>query len=409
LLREVCICRDKLTALPSLSYPLFGCQVDRRTRRLDLGGSRGLVLACVLVSSLLGAMVSGAQQALPPRAPLGLVWEASLSADGLYSAQVATLVDAYETTVASRLAPGVRGQVGLKVNTRGGRGLSTPLPLLRAVIEALQVRGFSRERILIVDYSAYDLRQAGILPPLSLDVARFEGCPVLALDSERHYDVDWFYDSPLPPTLQQEPQFFSGAGQGRSLAAGAEARKSFLPAPLLFEVDFWINLAVGVDDVTLGVDGALANATLWNVSNSQRFLDNLATASAAVAEIAAIPELQERMVLHFISLERYQFIGGPRFKSLYTRSEPRVWMSSDPVALDRLLFDRMNAVRLLEGFPEIAPLPRQLPFAASLGLGVFEKSRICIRPVSLVADPNEGVLPSDSDGLEVAPAAEQTE
>ena len=93
-----------------------------------------------------------------------------------------------------------------------------------------------------------------------------------ALDSERHYDVDWFYDSPLPPTLQQEPQFFSGAGQGRSLAAGAEARKSFLPAPLLFEVDFWINLAVGVDDVTLGVDGALANATLWNVSNSQRFL-----------------------------------------------------------------------------------------------------------------------------------------
>ena len=126
-----------------------------------------------------------------------------------------------------------------------------------------------------------------------------------------------------------------------------------------------------------------------------------------MAEIAAIPELQERMVLHFISLERYQFIGGPRFKSLYTRSEPRVWMSSDPVALDRLLFDRMNAVRLLEGFPEIAPLPRQLPFAASLGLGVFEKSRIRIRPVSLVADPNEGVLPSDSDGLEVAPAAEQ--
>ena len=409
LLREVCKFRDKLTAVSPLSYHLFGCQVDRQPRRLDLAVRRGLLWACVLIGALLGTVVSEAQQALPSRAPLGLVWEAPLSADGLYSGQVAALIDAYETSVGRRLTAGARGKVGLKVNTRGGRGLSTPLPLLRAVIEALQARGFSSEGILIVDYSAYDLRQARILPPLSLDVARFEGCPVVALDSERHYDAEWFYDSPLPPALQQEPQLFSGAGQGRSLAEGAEARKSFLPAPLLFDVDFWINLAVGVDDVTLGVDGALANATLWNVSNSQRFLDNPATASAAVAEIAAIPELQERLALHFISLERYQFIGGPRFKSLYTRSEPRVWMSSDPVALDRLLLDRMNAVRLLEGFSEIAPLPRQLSFAASLGLGVFEKSRIRIRPVSIVSGANARVLPFDSALLEEAPAAEQTE
>jgi hypothetical protein len=383
--------------------------VDWRARRLELAVRRGLLWGCVLIGVLLGAVVSNAQQPLPPRAPLGLVWEAPLSADGLYFTQVAALIDAYETSVGNRLAAGVRGKVGVKVNTRGGRGLSTPLPLLRAVIEALRARGFSRERILIVDYSAYDLRQAGVLPPLSLDVAGFEGCPVLALDSERYYAADWFYDSPLPPAIQQDPQLVLGAEQGRSLAEGAEARKSFLPAPLLFDVDFWINLAVGVDDDTLGVDGVLANATLWNVSNSQRFLDNPATASAAVAEIAAIPELQERMALHFLSLERYQFIGGPRFKSLYSRSEPRVWMSSDPVALDRLLFDRINAVRLLEGFSEIAPLPRQFSFAASLGLGVFDKARIRLQPVSVVSDASAAVVPFDSARLELESAAELAE
>ena len=58
-------------------------------------------------------------------------------------------------------------------------------------------------------------------------------------------------------------------------------------------------------------------------------------------------------------------------------------MSSDPVALDRLLFDRMNAMRVLEGFPEIYPLPRQLPFAASLGLGEFETDRIQIQKIPL--------------------------
>ena len=49
-----------------------------------------------------------------------------------------------------------------------------------------------------------------------------------------------------------------------------------------------------------------------------------------MSEIAAIPELEERLVLNFVSLERYQFIAGPFFNSIYTRSEPRLWMSLLP-------------------------------------------------------------------------------
>jgi len=55
------------------------------------------------------------------------------------------------------------------------------------------------------------------------------------------------------------------------------------------------------------------------------------------------------------------------------------------VAIDRMLYDRMNRYRLLNGFPEISPLPRQLPFAASLGLGVYDKSRIRLQRLSFVA------------------------
>ena len=98
--------------------------------------------------------------------------------------------------------------------------------------------------------------------------------------------------------------------------------------------------------------------------------------------IAAIPELNERMLLHFVSLERYQYIGGPKFNSLYTHSEPLLWMSSDPVAMDKLLFDRINGLRRNNGFPEIDPLPQQLPFAASLGLGVFDESLVVIERIT---------------------------
>lgn len=360
-------CEDRLPLSPSA----IGCQVDRVVCWLRWAGLL-----------LLGVSLAGAGD-LVKKAPLGLVWEANLAQRTDYTEEVEALLTAYESLLDERLAPGERGKVGLKVNTRSGSGLSTPPALLRALIASLEQRGFGRKDIYIVDYSAHNLRAAGILPSLSSPNKRFSGARVLALDSGNFYDSEWFYDSPLPASFQQEPGLMFEGSRRDSLEEGSEERKSFLPEPLLFEVDFWINLAVGVDDPSLGVDGVLASATLWNVSNSRRFLVNQATASAAVAEIAAIPELAERLVLNFVSLEAYQFIGGPFFNSIYTRSEPRLWMSSDPVALDRLLFDRINTMRRLEGFPEIDPLPRQLPFATSLGLGVHQRSRIRVETLEL--------------------------
>lgn len=382
------------TTLHLLSFPLYGCQVDRR--------GVGCMLVSALALILLGfsTMVTAS---LVPRAPLGLVWESPLEEGSLYYTEVERLVTAYEREVGQVLMPSQRAKVALKINTRGRAGLSTPLQLIRAVVEMLEARGYDRRSILIVDDSAHNLREAGVMPPLSQSAARFEGCPVLALDTEQYYDADWFYDSPLPPALLREPQLSLETRGATQLAEGARGRKSFLPKPLLFEVDFWINLSVGVDDPALGIDGALANATLWNVSNSRRFLVNQATASAAVAEIAAIPELQERLVLNFVSLERYQFIAGPYFNSIYTRSEARLWMSSDPVALDRLLYDRMNAMRLLEGFPEIEPIPRQLPFAASLQLGEFDRDRIQVQVLAL---PDSGGVRVRSKSASAVPILE---
>lgn len=316
------------------------------------------------------------------KSPTGLVWEASTGDEAKTMKAVSALIQAYEKEIGSRLTPGARGKMGIKVNTRSGRGLSTPLELLRAVICAFEARGFERQAIIVVDNSSYGLREASILPPLGRRTFDFEGCPVYALDRELYYDKDWFYDSPLPPSVNQELQTLGDSETETSaLSEGDKGRRSFLPMPLLFDVDFWVNLAVGVDDSALGIDGALANATLWNVSNSDRFLRSAATASVAVAEIAAIPELSEKWVLSFLSLNRYQYIGGSQFNSLYTHSEPLLWMSSDPVAIDRLLLERINVLRRNNGFPEISGVPRQLPFAASLGLGEVKLDGIVIKEV----------------------------
>jgi hypothetical protein len=70
-----------------------------------------------------------------------------------------------------------------------------------------------------------------------------------------------------------------------------------------------------------------------------------------------------------VSLEHYQFIGGPYFNSLYSASEPLLWLSTDPVLLDSLMRSRINGLRKQSGFEPISEEIRTLEFAETLGVG----------------------------------------
>lgn len=350
--------------------------------RSNCQGDRFAGIRCFAILWVLFHFMGSNSQINAETSVAGIVWEAAVLSEGDYSGAVEALFQTYEGEPNKKdaLEPQANRKVGIKVNCRNGVGLSTPHGLIRSVINALVKRGFERSSILIVDRDSYALRLAGILPSLTVKDLLFEGCPVLALDTNEYFAPDWFYDSPLPSQFMAKE---SASFSKESSEVSDADRKSFLPIPLMFEVDFWINLPVGCDDPALGVDGALANMTLWNVSNSRRFLVNQATASAAVAEIAAIPELVAGAELHLMPMDYYQFIGGPSYNSLYTDSKPVLRLSADPVALDRLLIEDLNEQRRVSGFPEIIPLPQQLSFAASLGLGVFKMDAIEIRKVSI--------------------------
>jgi hypothetical protein len=336
-----------------------------------------------------------------PRVPASGLWEAALPtpapggflATAEYAPAVEGLFRAFEEQAGRRLTPGEKGKVGLKLYADSGAGMATPQPLVHAVIEALVRRGYARENIFLVGLNQLRLRLTGYLPTDPKVPAPFAGHPFFVLESGRFYDPVWYYDSPLPsrfdPILsgRQDANFVARGdveldGLGKNLDRDAD-RKSFLATPLFLDADFWINLPVYTDHDALGVNGALVNATLWNASNTSRFFRSNRSAPAAVAEMAAIPELRQTWAFTLASLEKWQFVGGPAFNSLYTRGESLLWLGSDPVRMDFLMEGRINAARRAAGFEPLSDEIRTLEFAEVLGLG----SRSGGAPVRVEAVP----------------------
>lgn len=299
------------------------------------------------------------------------VFEAELPAfsDEGYAGAVEALLMAYEEATGRRLEPGEKRRAGIKVFTNAGNGLATPQPLVRAVIGALERRGFARDELFILDQEAMKLREAGFLPPLSERAPEaFEGVPVIPFVSEERFNDVWFHESPLPSKQEIIGLF---RGEKPQFEPDPLMRKSYLPAPLILECDFWINLPVFMDHPAIGVSGAMANASLWNISNYRRFLRHPASAPVAAAEICAIPELRATWAITLATLERYQYIGGPRYNQYYVADEKRLWLSANPVVLDYLAYRRMNRWRESRGFPLIVPEPPIFRYGQSLGLGNY--------------------------------------
>lgn len=292
-----------------------------------------------------------------------------------YAQKVEALIASYEKTMGKKLVPATTKKCALKIYTASGRGLETPKYLVRATRDALIKRGFAKEDIYLVDLQEKTLRQTGYLPPFRRKKGDFvwEGSPVIALDTGKFYDARWFFESALPSKDFKDLRIASEEEI-------ANERKSFYPIPLMFGVDFWISLPMVCDNEALGVSGALANMTLWNISNHSRFVDNPANATSMVCAVATTPELREKYEFSILTLEKYQFIGGNTFSENYSLSEKSLWLSANPVVLDFIMWQRMNKARQNRGFDLILPEPSVFSQASrgekSLGTCVPENIKL---------------------------------
>jgi uncharacterized protein (DUF362 family) len=236
-------------------------------------------------------------------------------------------------------------RVGLKVNTLGGRGISSNLELVQAICERLQQSGIKPGDIVIWDRDSTEMENAGF--KLSMG-----GDRVQCFGTDR-------------------------VGYEDDLAAYGSVG-SRLSKILTRYTNVLINLPVLKDHDGAGVTMALKNM-YGVIHNPNKYHPN--GCDPYIADLNMLPEIRSRMRLTICDATTAMYEGGPGFKPEHSWKCNTLLVSQDPVALDQTgwqMIERKRAESGLKTLEAEQRAPRYISTAADREhrIGNCDPSRI---------------------------------
>lgn len=236
--------------------------------------------------------------------------------------------------------------VEIKINTLGKRHNSTNGETVMAIQRGLMAAGVKPENIFIYDLYGSHMRSSGY------KMFRPD-------DKQVGYGESWGFEK--QPTQH-------GAG-----------KSSF--ANILGRVTAVINVPVMKDHSQTLITGAMKNMTHGHVSNPGSYH---ATGGPGIPKIYAHPKIRDKVRLTIMDGLRLLYNGGPQDNPKHKIIHNTIYVTTDPVAMDTLLFDRIQEQRAKAKLRPLK-LPEQLTVGEELGLGVHDRSKIKIVPIELKA------------------------
>lgn len=263
--------------------------------------------------------------------------------------------------------------VGIKVASAPGSMAGTHPAVVKAVARGLQRAGVPAERIIVWDRNREDLIAAGFSgndPDYRLEW----------IDPVTGYDREAMLTAPVLGRLIWGDSRF-GEKEGTRLAdilSGGEqlSSTSFYATVLSKKVTKVVNIPSLCDSFMCGVNGALANMTLWNVDNWRRFIKEPSYGDPYLAEIYADPMVRNKVVLTLLDALTLQFAGGPFPDPNFVRQTLSIYGSRDPVAIDATAMRLIDEYRKANKLPLIEPVSSHIESAAIMGLGNSKESEI---------------------------------
>jgi uncharacterized protein (DUF362 family) len=235
--------------------------------------------------------------------------------------------------------------VGLKVNSLGGRGISTNPLLVEAICERLQEAGIRATDIVVWDRSSDELEHAGLRVSMG-------GNRVQCFGTDR---IDY----------EQELVTYGSVG-------------SRLSKILTQRSDVLINVPVLKDHDGAGVTIALKNM-YGVIHNPNKYHPN--GCDPYIADLNMVPEIRARVRLTICDATTAMYEGGPAYKPEHSWQANALVISEDPVALDQTgwqIIERKRAEHGLKTLEADGRAPRYIATAADAQhrLGTNDPARI---------------------------------
>jgi hypothetical protein len=274
--------------------------------------------------------------------------------------------------------------IGIKVNPVGAGLISTRLEVVDAVIAWLVLGGIQRKNIIIWDRFDYMLRDAGFTPTRypgigieglqTMDEAAVEGKTQdnsRWLDtagrhvSEKNFDPDVFYfadvEAPKDNAYLNQHVF-----NGKYSYFGKLLTRRLTK---IINIPVFKNTGNGISMATKNIGyGAICNT---NRLHKPLFFD-------VCTEVLAFPVIRDKLVLNVTDGLRAQYDGGPEPVARFAFPFQRLFMATDPFALDmtchRLLVQKRKEMNVRVN--EHPRYSEYLLYGQKLGLGIADPEKI---------------------------------
>ena len=274
--------------------------------------------------------------------------------------------------------------VGIKVNPVGMPHVISSPEVLREIIAGLESAGVKRADIVVYDRYREQFLKAGFhkwLPEgvrQSAATADYEEVQ----QAIEGYDPDHYMDMAL--TLP---------GQDIN---NLTARRSYAAKFITKEVSKLINLAVLKDHQSAGVTLALKNLShgLVNNVNRSHSTRTLNACGAFIPAVVSMPVIRNKAVLHVLDGIKGLYHGGPGVKPQFVWEHKTLYFATDPVALDRIGWEVIDAKRVAVGMPLLVNdkpdkfstfihrQPEHVEIAGAMGLGEWDRAKIDLRQIT---------------------------
>jgi len=283
----------------------------------------------------------------------------------MVSAGIKAFTGQKEAAAAWRSIVSSNDVVGIKINTQSGPLQSTRRAVVEAIAEGLRAAGVLSNNIYVFDCDPMQMRAAGYLRSSPTNSFR----EVSIIDGTG-WDPAVYFQNNLAGKLIWGDLLF-GKEEGEDIS-----KRSHLPKLVTGTITKLINVPVLQDHDVCGLSGCLYNLSLAMVDNTRRFEMPGQHGDPMIAEICAMEPVRSKLVLNVTDGLIAGYAGGPTFKPQYSWNYGALYFSADPVAVDSLCIEALDAKRREAKVPPIGSLAAHIASAARLGLGQNERAKI---------------------------------